>query len=164
MEREAKAMEKFERDLFGIDPPKITCKERCSKTLNIPMIVSLISFLLASIPAIKGLFVPKGAVFFSTFTSTANFIGSANYIMMIILLGANLAVYRGDFNEISTKVHFFVAGFRMIFFPLIGLGIVYGFFKAGAIVDPMLAFTMMLLYATPPANNLMVMANLHHNL
>ena len=30
-------------------------------------------------------------------------------------------------------------------------------------MDPMLAFTMMLIYATPPANNLMVMANLHHN-
>ena len=51
----------------------------------------------------------------------------------------------------------------MLIYPAIGLGIVYGLFKAGAIVDPMLAFTMMLIYATPPANNLMVMANLHHN-
>lgn len=57
-----------------------------------------------------------------------------------------------------------VAAFRMIIFPAIGLGIIYGLFKAGAIVDPILAFTLMLIYATPPANNLMVMANLHHNL
>ena len=84
--------------MFAIDPPKITCKDRCKKTLNIPMVVSLISILLASIPSIQGLFVPKGAFFYSTITSTAQFIGSANYIMMIILLGANLAVYRGEFT------------------------------------------------------------------
>ena len=88
-------MEYFERDMFAIDPPELTCRDRCKKTLNLPMIVSLLSLLLASIPAIKGLFVPSDAFFYSTVTSTANFIGSANYIMMIFLLGANLAIYRG---------------------------------------------------------------------
>ncbi len=76
------------------DSPQLTCRQRCFKTLNIPIMTSLISLLLASIPAIKGLFTPEDAVFYNTITFTANFIGSANYIMMIFLLGSNLAVYK----------------------------------------------------------------------
>ncbi len=52
----------------------------------------------------------------------------------------------------------------MLVYPLIGLGLIFGLLKAGLIGDPILAFTMLLLYATPPATNLMLMANLHRNL
>ena len=80
------------------------------------------------------------------------------------MLGGNLAIYRSESNEISNCAHYIVAAVRMLVYPLVGIGIVFGSYKGGLIQDPFLALIMMLLYTTPPATNLMLMANLHHNL
>ena len=72
----------------------MTWKDKCKKTMNIPMIISIASIFLASIPPIRYIFTEPNMFLNKTITSTTAFIGSANYIMMIIMLGANLSLYR----------------------------------------------------------------------
>lgn len=75
-------------------PKKLSCKQKCMKTMNIPVITSIVSLVIASIPYTKDLFWPHSAIFYSTIMATARFIGSANYILMIIVLGANLSIFK----------------------------------------------------------------------
>lgn len=56
------------------------------------------------------------------------------------------------------KTIIFTSVFRLVFYPLVGIGIVYGSRLLGLIIDPMMELVLLLMYATPPANNLLVMA------
>ncbi len=72
------------------------------------------------------------------------FIGSANYILMIILLGANLSIFKNDKTKIPLGMHFFLALFRLIVFPCFGIAIVYyGAYKTGIIQDNMMVFVLL---------------------
>ena len=153
--------------MLGQDTPRIeilTCKQRCKKTLNPPVLTSLLAITVASIPWVNELFRNKDSIIFKTITSTSSFIGTANYIMMIILLGANLSIFKKEKTALSMKVHWFITLFRLIFYPLIGIGILYlGLHKTGALPDEMMIFVLLLTFATPPANNLMIMATMNQN-
>ena len=84
---------------------------------------------------------------------------------MIIVLGANLSIFKNEKTKIPIKVHFFLAFFRLIVYPCVGIAVVYyGGYRGGLIQDKMMAFVLMLMYATPPANNLMIMATMQKNL
>ena len=80
------------------------------------------------------------------------------------MLGANLSLYRLESTELSMKSLIFTSAFRMIIYPLIGIAIVFGSKLGGLIIDPMMEFVLLLMYATPPANQLLVMAQIHKNL
>lgn len=56
------------------------------------------------------------------------------------------------------KTIIFTSVFRLVFYPLVGIGIVYVSRLLGLIIDPMMELVLLLMYATPPANNLLVMA------
>ena len=81
--------------------------------------------------------------------------------MMIIMLGANLTLYRLEVTELPMRTILFTSAFRLIIYPLIGIGIIYGSKLAGLLFDPMMELVLLLMYATPPANNLLVMAQIH---
>ena len=133
--------------------------------MNMPVLTSIVALVIASIPYTKELFYPKGAIFYSTILSTASFIGSANYILMIIVLGANLSIFKKEKTKISLALHFMLVYFRLIVYPLVGIGVVYyGGYKLGFIEDKMMVFVLLIMYATPPANNLMIMATMQKNL
>lgn len=133
--------------------------------MNIPVITSIVSLVIASIPYTKNLFWPQDAIFHSTILATARFIGSANYILMIIVLGANLSIFKKEKTKIPLKLHFVLVFFRLVIYPWVGIGIVYfGAHRSGLIDDKMMVFVLLLMYATPPANNLMIMATMQKNL
>ena len=49
-------------------------------------------------------------------------------------------------------------------FPLLGIAIVYYAGRSlGLLSDPMMVFVLLIMYATPPANNLMIMATMNKN-
>ena len=128
------------------------------------MITSIVAIVVASIPYVNELFRDKDSLLFKTITSTSSFIGTANYIMMIILLGANLSIFKKEKTAIPIKIHWFLTLFRLVLFPLVGIGILYfGLHKTGILEDSMMVFVLLLTYATPPANNLMIMATMNQN-
>ena len=81
--------------------------------------------------------------------------------MMIIILGANLTLYRLEATELSMGTILFTSAFRLLIYPLIGIGIIYGSKLAGLLIDPMMELVLLLMYATPSAYNLLIMAQIH---
>lgn len=140
----------------------MTCKDKCAKILNVPIIVSIISLILASIPPVKNLFI-VGGIFNSTIMATCAFIGQGYYILMIILMGANLTIFKADKLELSTCAHVMAVIFKLLIYPWIGVAIVIPLYYGQVLNDPMMVFVILILFAAPPANNLMIMASLHKN-
>lgn len=63
------------------------------------------------------------------------------------------------------KYHYTLVFFRLVIYPWVGIGVIYyGAYWSGIIKDKMMVFVLLLMYATPPANNLMIMATMHKNL
>ena len=124
------------------------------------------SLVIASIPQTKALLWPQGAIFYSTVMTTARFIGSANYILMIIILGANLTIFKKEKTQLPIKFHCMLVFFRLVIYPWVGIGVIYygAYYQTGIIKDKMMVFVLLMMYATPPANNLMIMATMHRNL
>ena len=67
---------------------------------RVPMYASLITMIMAFIPFNISFFSDPNSFWNATFTDTATSIGSASYVMILLLAGANLSqIYRNSFIE-----------------------------------------------------------------
>jgi predicted permease len=132
------------------------------KVFSPPFLAAIAGLVLAGIPPLQRLFVGEGAVF-GVVLDAADLVGTGVIPCALLVLGANLwDTAAGGAQRLPVRAVAGVCAARFVLLPGVATLLVLGLRRAGIIpADPMFAFVLLLEATVPPANNLVVMTQLN---
>jgi predicted permease len=131
--------------------------------LNPPILASCTGLLLATVPPLNALIVQPGAPL-RILIDTGQLISQGVFPCALLILGANLAEKLPPGQTVPWNAYLALCLGKLVILPTIGYGLATLAWKQGWIPDdPMFRLVLMVEAAVPPANNLMIMCQMHKN-
>ena len=131
--------------------------------LNPPILASSTGLLLATVPALNALIVQPAAPL-RILIDTGQLISHGVFPCALLILGANLAEKLPPGQTVPWNAYLALCLGKLVILPTIGYGLATLAWKQGWIPDdPMFRLVLMVEAAVPPANNLMIMCQMHKN-
>ncbi len=131
--------------------------------LNPPIIASCTGLLLAVVPFLNTLIVQPDAPL-RILIDTGQLISHGVFPCALLILGANLAEKLPPGETVPWNAYVALVLGKLIILPAIGYGFTILAWRQGWIPnDPMFVLVLMVEAAVPPANNLMIMCQMHKN-
>lgn len=140
--------------------------------INAPLLGALVGFVLGIVPRLHRWFFAdshNGGIFTAWLTQSLSNTGDLFVTLQVVIVGVTLSsslrkMKRGESGEASGQITWssmtFVFVIRYIFWPLVGIPIIYGLARRNILDnDPVLWFCMCLMPCGPPAMKLVPMAD-----
>ena len=145
-----------------------SCKEIILEMINVPIVISVLSIIVCYITPLRMAFITPGAILNKTIISVNSIIARGYNLMVILILGLNIANLLLDDNkkkaykepEMSQWKLSLTTFMKLFIHPLVGTPILLYFYYSGFMEDGVLVFLYLFMSAAPNAINIIVVCSI----
>lgn len=134
---------------------------RLRQVLNMPILASAIGVTVGTVPFLRALIVGDGAPL-RVVIDSCDLVSQGVFPCALLVLGATLAQPLPAGEKVPLRVYGIVALGKLVLMPILGFFFTLTLWRKGWIPDdPVCVLVLMLEAAVPPANNLIIMCQMH---